>query len=367
MLKSSNVLNRDILYVGEKNGMEEDICRRYGVPFLGISAGKFRRYFSFQNFRDVFRFFGGFFEVRRILRNFKPDVIFSKGGYVAFPVALAGRMFGARVIIHDSDAIPGLATRLSAPFADTICVAWKEAMKFFPSKKTVLTGIPIRRSIFSSDVDEGFRITGFRRDKPVVMVSGGSLGAKRLNELVIEALPLILPHCQVVHFTGKGKMGACHPADSSVIMRSHQVAATSLRRATEVSHHKKHSIRASDGYKVFESLDLEYAHVLASSDLCISRAGANALFEFMALGKPTVLIPLGRHASRGDQIANAEIMEKERLSVVFNENTLDGKTLAEEILRVLNDKKRMKEMGKRANEFFNSVEKTESWEKIFKV
>ncbi|MBI5754791.1 undecaprenyldiphospho-muramoylpentapeptide beta-N-acetylglucosaminyltransferase [Candidatus Peregrinibacteria bacterium] len=334
MLKASGALTRDILYVGEKSGMEEDVCLRYGVPFSGISAGKFRRYFSLKNVRDVLKFPAGFFEAKRILRDFKPDVIFSKGGYVAFPVVLAGRMLGANIIIHDSDAIPGLTTRLSAPFAHTICVAWKEAMKFFPAKKTVLTGIPIRKSILEADADEGFRITGFRKGKPVIFVSGGSLGAKRLNELVVEALPLLLPHCQVVHFTGKGK--------------------------GQVS--KERTIK---GYKVFESLDQEYAHVLASADLCISRAGANALFEYMALSKPTMLIPLGRNASRGDQIANASILEKEGASIVFDENTLDGKALAKRILSMLKDKKRLKQMGKRANDFFCSVEKSDEWSKIF--
>ncbi len=147
MLKDSGARTGDILYVGEKGGMEESVCKRYSVPFIGITAGKFRRYFSLENFRDALKFPSGFFEARRILRDFKPDVIFSKGGYVAFPVVLSGRLFGTRIVIHDSDAIPGLTTRLSAPFADTICVAWKEAVQFFPAKKTVLTGIPIRRSI----------------------------------------------------------------------------------------------------------------------------------------------------------------------------------------------------------------------------
>lgn len=280
----------ELLYIGSKNGPEKDLIEKSGVPFKSVQCGKLRRYFSFANFKDLFRVPIGILQARKILKKFRPDKVFGKGGFVSVPVVIAAFSLKIPVILHESDISPGLANRICSRFAGEICVSFQESKKHFRKKNVVVTGNPVRKMIFEGSREKGFGLTGFSGEKPVLLVMGGSLGAQELNNLVFDNLPELLRHCQVIHVTGKGKGGIEKVRDKL------------------------------KGYKQFEYLHDELFDMYAITDLVLSRAGANALAEIAALGLPSVLVPLSLKASRGDQIENAKIFEEKKMAVYLKDN-----------------------------------------------
>lgn len=271
----------EAVYIGSFDGPERSICKEYGVRFLPIFCGKFRRYFSWKNFLSPFLVVAGFFQSLRILRRVRAEVVMSKGGYVSFPVVLAAWILQIPVILHESDVSPGMANRMCARLAKIVCVAWSETK--FSGARTVVTGIPVRDEILRGSRAEGFKLTGFSGKKPVLLVMGGSLGAHFLNQLVMKMLPELVKVYDVVHLTGRGDDGFC----------------------TE-----KYEKMARGNYISFEYLNRELSHVYAITDVCLSRAGASAICELSSLKIPAVYIPLGTDGSRGDQILNARKMEE---------------------------------------------------------
>lgn len=292
-------LGYDIQYIGSYNGIEKELIEPFGIPYHGISSGKLRRYFSLQNFTDPFRVIKGLGEAGRLIRDLKPDVIFSKGGFVSVPVVLAGKKHKVPVIIHESDMTPGLANKIAIPSATKVCCNFPETLKQLPEDKAVLTGSPIRQELLSGNRIAATDLCGFSADKPVILVIGGSLGAVAVNNAVREALPELLERFQIVHLCGKGKM------DESLL-------------------HIK-------GYKQFEYIKDELRDIFAMTDLVISRAGANAICELLALRKPNILIPLSANASRGDQILNARSFERQGFSIVLEEEEVTKETLLEAV------------------------------------
>ena len=289
----------EVFYIGSKNGIEKHLIRDQGLPYYEIETGKLRRYFDPKNFSDPFRVIRGLGEAHRILRKIKPDVIFSKGGYVSVPVVQAGAMLRIPSIIHESDMTPGLANKLCFRAAKKICCNFPETMNDLPSGKAVLTGTPIREELFSGSAERGFAFTGLANDKPVILVVGGSLGAQAVNEAVRAALPGLLENWSVVHLTGKGKLDA--------------------------------SFEGTAGYRQYEYIKEELPDLFAMADLVISRAGANAICEIEALAKPNILIPLPAKASRGDQLLNAESFKKQGFSVVLKEESVTPKVLIDAV------------------------------------
>jgi UDP-N-acetylglucosamine--N-acetylmuramyl-(pentapeptide) pyrophosphoryl-undecaprenol N-acetylglucosamine transferase len=281
----------DVVYVGGNAGIEREIIERLGVKFYGVSAGKLRRYIDMENVKDAFRVVKGLGDAYAVIKSEKPDVIFSKGGFVTAPVAVAGRLTGTPVIIHESDIHPGLANRLAMPFAEKICVSFPETLKHVGARKGILTGPPIRREILLGKRENGFRLCGFdeRSQKPTALVVGGSLGSTSINRAIWETLDDILAGYNVAHICG----------------RDH------LRDAPE---------RA--GYRAFGYVSDEMADLLAAADVVVSRSGANVIFELLALKKPNVLIPLPKSASRGDQILNAASFERQGFSAVLPEENI---------------------------------------------
>jgi UDP-N-acetylglucosamine--N-acetylmuramyl-(pentapeptide) pyrophosphoryl-undecaprenol N-acetylglucosamine transferase len=247
------------------------------IKYIAISSGKMRRYFSWQNFLDFFRFFWGIHQAKIVLKKFGPKVVFSKGGFVSFPVTKAAKKLGIPVVLHESDVSPGLANRLAMKSADKICVSFEETKKYIAPKllkRVLVTGNPVRESVLNGDKPRGYEFTGLMHKKPVILVIGGSSGAMQLNELVWGCLDKLLNKFQIVHLVGRGNLHKCFD--------------------------KK-------GYAQFEYLDKELKDIYAISDLVISRGGANALFELALLGKKVLIIPLSHRASRGDQFDNAEV------------------------------------------------------------
>ena len=292
-------LGYDIQYIGSYNGIEKELIEPFGIPYHGISSGKLRRYFSMKNFSDPFRVLKGFSEANKLIRDLKPDVIFSKGGFVSVPVVLAGKKNKVPVVIHESDMTPGLANKLSLPSAAKVCCNFPETLEHLPADKAVLTGSPIRQELLSGNKIAALDLCGFSADKPVILVIGGSLGSVVVNNAVRLALPELLEQFHVIHLCGKGKLDA--------------------------------SLNNVEGYAQFEYIKSELRDIFALADVVISRAGANAICELLALRKPNLLIPLSANASRGDQILNARSFERQGFSVVIEEEELSKELLLESV------------------------------------
>ena len=280
----------EIKYIGSKEGIEKEIINDAGIPYYEISSGKLRRYFDMKNFSDPFKVMKGVFQANKILSKEKPDVIFSKGGFVAVPVVIAASMRKIPVVSHESDLTPGLANKISAPFCDKLCVTFRESLSYIKDGKGVLTGTPIRKEILEGSKKRGKEICGFKDEKDILLVIGGSLGAKSINDEVRKNIDKILTEFNVIHICGKGNLD------------------------------KKYE--KLNGYKQFEYVKEDLKHFLKSADFIISRAGANVIFELLALKKPTLLIPLSKKISRGDQILNARSFEKEGFSLVLDEDVM---------------------------------------------
>jgi undecaprenyldiphospho-muramoylpentapeptide beta-N-acetylglucosaminyltransferase len=295
LLPSLQKLGYDIHYIGSYNGIEKELIEKCNIPYHGISSGKLRRYFSLQNFTDPFRILRGFSEANKLMKALRPDVIFSKGGFVTVPVAIAGKRNGIPTIIHESDMTPGLANKLSMSAATKICCNFPETMQHLPKEKAVLTGLPIRDELLVGDANTAYKLCGFTSDKPVLLVMGGSLGAASVNENIRIALPGLLAQFQIVHLCGKGKLDP--------------------------------TLTSLPGYLQFEYLQRELRDVLAMADVVVSRAGANAICELLALHKPNLLIPLSANASRGDQILNANSFQTQGFSIVLEEENITTETL----------------------------------------
>ncbi len=296
----------DICYIGSKDGIEAEMIGDQfpHIPFHGISSGKLRRYFSWKNFSDPFRVMKGVLEALQIIRTFKPNIIFSKGGFVSVPVVMAAKLAGVPVAIHESDLTPGLANKLAMPFATKIFTTFPETLESMPKDKALCAGAIIREELFTGSEKEGKRLTAFFDQRPILMIMGGSLGARKINEAVRENLDILLNDFQIVHICGKGNV--------------------------EESLQQK-------GYKQYEFIKGELPHYMEMTDYVISRAGSNSIFEFLALKKPMLLIPLSRQASRGDQIQNANSFVKQGFAMKLEEEDLTPETFLEHIKALRNE------------------------------
>lgn len=308
-------LDYDIHYIGSYQGIEKELIEKLGIKYYGISSGKLRRYLDIKNFSDPFKVLKGISQAKKLMKKLQPDVVFSKGGFVAVPVVLAAKKRKIPTIIHESDMTPGLANRLCIPSAVKVCANFPETINYLPKGKAVLTGTPIRKELFSGNKIKGLDFCGFTANKPVILVVGGSTGALKVNEAIRNLLPTLLKSFQVIHLCGKGKMDPVY--------------------------------EGTKGYVQYEYISSELSDLFAAADLVISRAGANAICELLALKKPNILIPLSAAASRGDQILNAESFERQGYSYVIKEEELTNETLLTAVNEVFdNREKYMEAMNK---------------------
>ena len=292
----------DIRYIGSYEGIEKELVRQAGISYDGISSGKLRRYFDLKNLTDPFRVIKGFFEADALLKKHKPDVIFSKGGFVSVPVVLAAKKRRIPAVLNESDMTPGLANRLCLPGASFICCNFPETLDCLPKEKAVLTGCPIREELLTGDRLTGLKMTGFSASRPVLLIIGGSSGSVKVNEAVRSILPRLLDTFQVVHLCGKGNLD--------------------------------HTLDHLANYVQYEYMNEPLRHLFAAADLVISRAGANAICELLALRKPALLIPLSTAASRGDQILNARSFKKQGFSEVLEEEEMTSDRLYQDVLKL---------------------------------
>ena len=292
-------LGFDIHYIGSYDGIEKKLIEEYNIPYYGISSGKLRRYLNVRNLSDPFRVVKGINQAKELLKQIQPDVVFSKGGFVSVPVVLAAKARKIPAVIHESDMTPGLANKICIPSAYKVCCNFPETLSSLPPDKAVLTGSPIREELMHGDRENARRMCGFTSNRPVILIIGGSLGSAAINAAVRHILPDLLKDFQIVHLCGKDKID--------------------------------HTLDSTPGYAQFEYIKKEMKDLFALADLVISRAGANAICELLALRIPNLLIPLSANASRGDQILNARSFEAQGFSIVLEEEALTKESLLDAI------------------------------------
>lgn len=295
----------EVHYIGSHDGIEKELIGNAfpTLPYHSISSGKLRRYFSVQNFTDPFKVLVGITQAFSIIKKVKPIVIFSKGGFVSVPVVIAAKLANIPVVVHESDVTPGLANKISLPFASHIFTVFKETMKHLPSDKATCTGSIIRQQLFEGNRDQGLALCHFTTDKKVLLVMGGSLGSVVINDALRENLPRLLEQYQIIHLCGKGN--------------------------------RDMALENIEGYCQFEYVTAELPDLLYASDYIVSRAGSNSIFEFLALHKPMLLIPLSAAKSRGDQILNANLFKKQGFAQVLDEEKLTKESFLQAIVKLV--------------------------------
>lgn len=299
----------EVDYIGTEKGIEREMIARVPqVHYHAVKSGKLRRYFSWQNFTDPFRVLAGAVQSARLMGKLKPDVVFSKGGFVSVPVVFGAWLHRIPVVCHESDLTPGLANKLCRPFARKFATTFPECADALGAKAE-MTGTPLRPELFQGSRARGLALLGFTGEKPVLLMMGGSLGAQSVNKVLREALPELLKRFDLCHICGKGNL---EPA-----------------------------LEGTQGYRQLEFADKELPDLLATADLVLSRAGSNALCEFQALGKPMLLVPYPKGASRGDQILNAQSLEKRGLCRVLLQEQLTRASLVAELERLWADREQL--------------------------
>ncbi len=310
LIPGLEALHYQIKYIGSKNGIEKEIIGKTDIPYIGISSGKLRRYFDLKNFTDPFRVMGGFFQALAILKKEKPTLVFSKGGFVSVPVVMAASLLKIPVLSHESDITPGLANKIAFRFADKLLVTFPDTLAE-TGDKGILVGSPIRKELFEGSAQRGKELLNFARDLPIILVMGGSIGSVKINEALRLILPDLIQSFNIIHLCGKGNLNE--------------------------------ELIGLEGYRQFEYVSDEMKDYLTAAELVISRAGANSIFEFLALKKPNLLIPLSKASSRGDQILNARSFEEKGYSKVLEEEELTGETLKMSIFSLFEQRETFQE------------------------
>ncbi|MDD5603368.1 MAG: undecaprenyldiphospho-muramoylpentapeptide beta-N-acetylglucosaminyltransferase [Eubacteriales bacterium] len=285
----------EVYYAGTAGNIEETIAAEQGLSFLPIRSGKLRRYFDLKNFTDIFRILLGISDSVKIMKKINPDVVFSKGGFVSCPVVWASRIFGIPSVIHESDYSPGLANRLSIPFAAKICYTFEETAAYLNKEKAVHTGLPVRKEILTGDAGRGLKACGFTENKAMITVMGGSQGSAAINKALRGALYGLTPGFNICHICGRGNIAA--------------------------------ELEGMRDYRQFEFIGEGLGDIFAATSFFIARAGATSICEFAAAGKPSILIPLPKGIGRGDQILNAKSFESKGYSILLEEEKLDPEML----------------------------------------
>jgi UDP-N-acetylglucosamine--N-acetylmuramyl-(pentapeptide) pyrophosphoryl-undecaprenol N-acetylglucosamine transferase len=322
---SQNTDQPELYYFGPAPYDEAELSQ-YKITYIYCPAGKLRRYFSIQNVIDVFRsFFGIFIGTLRLFLIY-PDVIFSKGGYTSVPILIAARFMRIPVVIHESDAVPGRANKFAQKQARYIGIAYDDVAEFFPPEKTALIGIPLRPEIIHIPTDP-FTALGIPSDKPLILVTGGSSGAERLNDALLLTLEKLLPHYRIFHQTGTNNVDDMRLTVKSLLSNKPQLQ-------------ENYYLEGKVGATTF-------ANLLAAATLVITRAGSTTLFEIAHYGKPSIVVPIPEDISR-DQRSNAYAYARTGAASVIEESNLSQHLLVEEINTIINDPHKQEAMREAA-------------------
>lgn len=323
----------EVLFLGDANGLETRIVPSSGIPFKGIQAGKLRRYLSPGTLTDLGRIPVGMAQALRIVRRFRPDAAFTSGGYVSVPAGWAARARGVPLVMHQQDVPPNLANRLLTPFATRVTLSFPDSLRYFPRAKSLLTGNPVRESILAvvgSDPAAAKAHLGLDPQLPLLLVTGGSQGARHLNQVVVAALGRLLPHCQVLHVSGQLTY-----AETTTAAEQQLTALPELRRR----------------YVLAAYLEREMADALAASDVVLCRSGASTLTELAALGRPSLLVPLPPGFGGSPQRVNAEMFHHAGAAEVILDRDLTVDALMDRLLPLLEDDAQATAMGLAARQF----------------
>ena len=317
----------DLYYLGP-NSYNEEALNAQGIKFVSVPAGKRRNYFSWRNYTDIFKTIGGVFVAFWKLYWLYPDVIMSKGGYTSIPIVFAAWLLRIPIVIHESDAVPGRANKFAARFAEYIGIAHDDVSSYFPEKKVALVGMPIRQSFFNN-LPNPQQVLGVVSDKPIILVTGGSLGAERVNNFVLGSLAQLLPRYTIVHQTGDDHVEKVTENASALITDDNLLKS----------------------YYTFGHLSQEkFAAAMQAANLVITRAGSTTLFEIALLGKPSIIIPIPEDVSR-DQRSNAYAYARSGGATVLEEHNLSDDILVAEIERILSDSAVYQKMSQSAQNF----------------
>lgn len=303
-----------IAWIGSEKELDRSIVVDHGIEYFAIPSGKFRREITFQNLTDVGRIIAGYFRAKAVLKMLRPALLFSKGGYVSVPPCRAAAALGIPVFTHESDASPGLATRLNSAHAERILISWEDTARFFPQSlrsRIIRTGNPTRPELFEGNKGRGLQFLGFSDDRPVLFVLGGSQGAKQVNELVLSSLSNLCPAVQIAHQTGQAHY-------------------------EEVLHAMPDDPAIRAAYRPLSYIGKEIADIYAASDIVAGRAGAGTVWEAASLGKPMILIPLSGTGTRGDQIENAALASKAGAAIVLESDKATPEAFAAAVQSYLN-------------------------------
>lgn len=301
-----------VVYIGSKTGIEKELITKIsGVRYHAIETGKLRRYFSLQNFKDALHVPLGILQATKIILQEKPDIIFSKGGFVSFPVVFGGFLNGKKIFMHESDVTPGLANKMSLPFVHKFFTTFIETEKYVSNKQKVkYVGPVLSDRLNNGNKERACEMLRFSADKPIVMFVGGSLGAKSINEAVVKYSDELLNKYQIIHLCGKGQKCQLHHPQ----------------------------------YRQFEFVDKDLKDFMAAADVVVSRSGSNAIFELWSLAKPMVLVPLPSTSSRGEQSLNAKAFEEQGFcEVVKDEDVAQKGMLINAINKVYENKEKYAE------------------------
>lgn len=334
------------MYIGP-NGFAKEALKEIGVECKFILAGKLRRYVSPLTFIDLFKIPLGFIQSLWHVFWFMPDVIFGKGGYGSIPVVIVGWLYRIPIIIHESDSIPGLANKILSRLAKKIIISFEETKKYFNTKKTILLGNPIREEFTQGSREEGKRLFEISSTKPVALVMGGSQGAEKINDIVLNVLPRLLEKCEIIHLCGEKNFK--------------RVKAGSQEELT------KFDLQKAKLYHLYSFLDIhKLKHAYAISDIIISRAGAGGIFEIATIGKPGILIPLSTAAS-DHQRKNAQALAKTGGAIILEEENLTMNMFLDAVFGLIDNPEKAKEIGEKAKSFYNPSTNQKIAEEIIKL
>ncbi len=315
--------NAEIKYIGAITKNNAQILLQAGISAEKIFAGKLRRYFSLRNFSDLFILFPtGFLQSLWKLFWYMPEAVFSKGGYGSIPVVLAAFLYRIPVLLHDSDAVPGAANRFLSKFATFVALGFQDALDFFPKKKSVFSGNPVRREILEGSLDEARKIFNLQSDKPVLFIIGGSQGAQPINKAILRVLPRLLDGLEIIHQCGERNFEEVKKEAEDILTNSPN---------------KEH-------YHLYPFIREEIKHAYKAATIVISRAGAGTLSEIAATGSVSIIVPLP-HAASNHQRANANVFQRYKAALICEEENLTPHLLPQMIFNLLNDEELQEEIS----------------------
>ena len=331
--RAENLGEPKIYYLGPKLFLESSLAREeMNFSYTILATGKWRRYFSFKNFIDLFKIGAGIIQALWHVWIVMPDVIFSKGGYGSVATVFAGWLYCIPIVMHESDSVPGLANRWLAPFATLVAVSFNEAAEFLPKDKTYFTGEAVRDSFFKPAMPEKERaLLHLTTDKPVILVLGGSQGAQKINDIILDILPNLLEMCEVIHQTGDSNYKS--------VLNEAKVALDGLDGARFISYHPVNFL-----------LEEEYLAAMHSADLVISRSGAGAIFEIAAMGRASILVPIADSPADHNR-RNAYVFADNGRAEVVEESNLTPSLLLSVIRSILSNPEKRKTMEEKAKKF----------------